>query len=214
MWWLAGFACSGSQAGRIHAAPVSETVGDGWAVGVPEGARVTVDPRILRVDSADGTMWFDVRWTTEPANEITAHTWARATCTPPMWDDPWVTDGRWAAGGLCMIANHRWWMIHVLERVGDRTLHTAFLADSRWVVYEDAWVLATRTALSFAGGEHAHAPPDADGLRVQIRLAGAEPPGMMPIPGGGKLSTRIFPHLSDLWAARDRAPPPDPLSPR
>jgi hypothetical protein len=210
MWWLAWIGC-GRGAGRIETAPVQVHVGQGWAVGVPAGAKIEVQPDVVRVDSADGTSWFDVRWIDGPADGTAAEIWARASCTPPVWDEPWISGGRWTAGGICVIGQHRWWMIHVLEPIGEHTLHTAFLADSKWIAYEDAWVLASHTALGFAGGDHPLAPPDPEDLRTRLRQAAALPPGPMPVAGGGVLSTHVLPLLGDIWAARDRAPPPFPL---
>lgn len=203
--WL--IACGGG-AGRIHEEePVEPLRGDGWAVMVPVGAVVERTDAMLQVDAPDGRSWFDVAWVDEPATHETALRWGRGVCAPVLFDRGWTDGRRYAAGGICEISSRRHWVLVVLEPAGGRTLQTAFLADARRMPYEDAWVAFARTALTLGPGPEPLGAPDVDALRERVRAAGLEEPGPIPVPGGGLLSTRILPQLTDVWTARDGAPP-------
>ena len=209
--WL--FACEGG-AGRVHAEEETTALaGPGWALAAPSGSIIAATADTLKVDAPDGRSWFDVSWVDSPANAQTALLWGRSACSPVLYDQGWTEGNRFATGGICEISRRRHWVIVVLERIGERTLQTTFLADSRRMPYEDAWVACTRTALTLGGGPDPLAPPDPVGLRERIRAAGLQKPGTIPIPGGGLLATRILPQLGDVWAARDSSPPGGSFSP-
>ena len=207
--WL--FGCGAEQP---HPAEPLETLrGSGWAVSVPKAAQVQFDGGILKVDSANGRSWFDVEWVDTLPTEATAMEWGNNNCQPVVFDEGIVTPNRYAVGGICEIKERRHWVVLVLERIGDRTLETSYFADSRWVPYEDAWVQFSQTALTLGGGPEPLAGPEIPTFKTDIRAAGEQMPGPIPIPGGGLLSTRIIPHLNEVWNSRTASPPTGTFSP-
>ncbi len=187
--------------------------GEGWAVTVPEGARVDVRPDGLGVDAPDGRSWFDVRWLDVPANrppQVLATAWGEERCRPLAWDLPATPlEGLWTAGGFCTIQDRRYWVVAVVERVGERSLLTGFVAERSLVSYEDLWVLALGTALSLGGGAEPVAPLTPDRIRERLREAHeGDAIEVLPVAGGGVFSTKISAAVTDLWTARRSAPPP------
>lgn len=182
---------------------------DGWAVRVPEGARVRQEDGRLAVDAPDGRRWFDVSWhgtDREPA--VVAHAWAASTCSPTLWDHPSEpVPGTWLAGAACTIDGKRFFALVAVETFGDRRLLTAYVAQDGYVSYENAWIDFVTTAMSLTAGDEPLPSPDVAALRASIRAAAVQPAGSMPVPGGGLLSGRIVRALPDLWPARHAAPP-------
>lgn len=206
MWAVAWLVACGGGAGRIHLEePIEPLAGAGWGLSVPAGAVVERSPGVLKVDAPDGRSWFDVAWTDRAVSADTAEAVGRGSCAGILLDQAWSAGGRLATGGVCEIAERRHWIVVVLERVGDRTLETTFLADAERMPYEDAWVELARTALTL--GAEPLPPADVAAVREAVRAAGHEPAGDLPVPGGGLLATRVAPGLAPVWTARDASPP-------
>lgn len=208
---LLAFACGRTPGGAIDGQPLTAWVGDGWAIAVPEGARTSAEPDALRIDAADGTRWYDIRWTTEDFDVATG-TWAATFCDTHQWDRlARPTERVITRGGHCNVGWRRQWLITVAETRGDRVLLTLYGADANRVTFEDAWVDVTRTALTLAAGDRPFeggVPPEEIRRRAReaVRSGGV---GRQLIPGGGELSARIAEALADLFRRRESVAAPE-----
>lgn len=196
--------------GRVEEAPLATHRGEGFAIAVPEGARVLAEPTRLDVDAADGTRWFTVRLlgaSDVPAAELQG--WAQDTCETIRWDrTARPVPGIETTGGLCTIDLRRFWLLSAVEAHGEQRLLVVYAADARSLTFEDAWVDWSRTALTL-GTTAPIAAPDPAVVRQKARdVVAAGGVGRAPVPGGGELSAHLSEALSDLWQTRASTPAP------
>lgn len=190
--------------------------GAGWAAQVPPRATVRAEGATLAVDAADGSWWYDVRWSpASPVPQVAAMAWADERCRPMRWDAALVvTDGVWTSGGVCSIGERRFWVLVSVETVGDRMLMTGLMSSFVARGYEDVWVRYLTQALSVAPGEAPVEGLAADELRGRLRQINPDDGSrdQLPLPGGGTFTARVNAALRDVWEARRvrlaSAPPP------
>ena len=189
--------------------------GPGFALRVPEGARVTHEPRGLAVDAAEGTWWYDVRRVRAPVVPVaSARAWAAELCPSVRWDKPTEpAEGVFTLGGMCQIAGRRHWVQAVVETHGDEALLFGLAGRVGGITYEDLWVALTESALSLAPGDAPQALGDTAALRAEMRAVELDEATLMPVPGGGVFSTVIAQRLAERLAAHRTAgrPAPDAL---
>jgi len=192
--------------------------GDGWAIQVPEGAKVRATEDSLSVDAPDGTWWFDVA--TVPAGtpffaQIPATTWGEKTCLPLRLDVPAEpVDGLWTVSGTCAIEYGRYWYEVVLVPEGDRARLVAIFGRFGLVNYEDLWVHLWRTALTLRKGAEPADVPDPDVLRQIVRgTTFDDPRGLIPVPGGGVFSAEVARRIGARWRTWRDADVPTTFAP-
>lgn len=197
---------SGTDPGEAEALETHR--GEGWALQLPSDARLRIEEEALKVDAADGTWWFDVRWA-EGSPEAAVAAWAEETCATLIWDEPSAPrEGVRGGSGICTIRHQTHWLLASSETHDGAHLVTTLVARREGVTLEDAWVIFARIPLSLAPGDVPLPTPEEDGVREQVREAAAEGLRGAPIPGGGVLSPRVAERLDDLWEARSKNPPP------
>lgn len=196
--------------------PLVDHVGDGWAVRIPEGARVQASPDHLQVDAADGSWWYDLKWLDASGPVFlplqVATGWGEATCDPLRWDAPHTPAvDQWISGGFCTIQGRRYWVVASVERRGDRALLTGVVASRTSVTYEDLWSWTVRGPMSMSAGATPMGGWSEAAVVDAVRAAHAEDPGpaQLPRPGGGTFSTRVASQLDALWTARRAVPWPE-----
>lgn len=190
-------------------------VEDGFALRMPEGARVRRTDKGLSVDAADGARWFDVRWVDGTAPPIAPATaWAEERCRPVRFDRArQPVEGTWVVGGTCTIAERRHWILLSIEDRGDRALLTGLTGAFGRIAYEDLWVEFVHTALSVQAGESPAAWMTPEAVREALRtVAPGDPQEEMPVPGGGTFSARVTDNLPGIWADRRDAVLPERLA--
>ena len=193
--------------------PAAVWAGDGFALTVIDEANVQATGDLLRVDVADGTRWFDVKWIDAMNQQPEIYAWQTGLCDRARWDSPGIpVEGTMTMGGSCDIKGRRHFIIAAFEVYGDRELMTMYVADTSRVTLEDAWVDAFRTAFSLTSGSVPLATVTSDDVRHTMRQAVADGKvGQEPIPGGGELTKHVSERLSEVWKQRRANPPPPTL---
>ncbi len=186
--------------------------GQGWALEVPEGAGVAVERDQVRVDSADGNFWFDVRWVDTPVvQRLAADAWAETMCETIRWDFPAEpADGVWTVGGLCSIRANRHWAMVSLEKRGDRTLLVGAVTPFGALGWEDLWVEFVTGPLSLTTGDNPADTLHKKVIRERVRKVDLPVGGAtLPVPGGGVFSRSVSTAFADVWKARAAQPIPE-----
>lgn len=220
--WAALSGCTlGGLASTIPVEDAPHTVvrGEGWAVRVAEGARVTATPRDLSVDAPDGSRWFDVRTVdADPPRPAVALAtgWGERQCEPLQWDLPAEpVEGVWTAGGFCTIGSRRYWVLSSVERFDDRVLLTQLVANRDAITYEDLWIdfLGTALTATAVGDPAPLLSPDAVRERLRAARGGVSEAAELPRPGGGTFSRDVSEAMTDVWTRRRTWSPPRQFAP-
>jgi hypothetical protein len=177
------------------------------------GANVRVEGGALRVDAADGSRWFDVRWVDAPPGpaDEPARAWAHDVCTGVRFDAVGTpAPGATFLSGNCTIDGRRHWMFTVTEQRTDpsKVLLTTWLGQMDRLTLEDAWVDFVSTALRTTGGSEPLAVPEPAALRQIARSAPPMTGGDLPVPGGGRLTGHWADALRPVFTARSEGAQP------